>query len=271
MNRKYLFGIFAILIVIIVVIYYVNQSTNYQILGKPVSQYFYQQLVELSNQGYNVTAAPLTLNYLPLNFSSDNKPAVVYVGAEWCPYCAVERWALIIALLRFGNFSNLEYMLSSPTDVYPNTPTFTFVNSTYDSKYISFVPIEYQNRQHQQLEKIPISVYDMWTTYANSSIPFIIIGYYYEVGTTINPGLLSGKNWTYVITELHNPNSEVYKQIYAQANLITKYICKIDGYKPVSVCSHFQNTSSLNSESLTTIISDKSLFITSFRQKIQPN
>jgi len=32
---------------------------------------------------------------------------VVYIGAEYCPYCAVERWPLIVALNRFGTLTNL--------------------------------------------------------------------------------------------------------------------------------------------------------------------
>jgi hypothetical protein len=49
------------------------------------------------------------------------KPLIVYIGAEYCPYCAAERWAMVVALSRFGTFSNLGQTHSSSTDVYPNT------------------------------------------------------------------------------------------------------------------------------------------------------
>jgi hypothetical protein len=39
--------------------------------------------------------------------TSGGKPEVLYMGAEYCPYCAAERWALIVALSRFGTFSGL--------------------------------------------------------------------------------------------------------------------------------------------------------------------
>lgn len=39
----------------------------------------------------NVSGAPLHIN---------GKPAIVYIGAEFCPFCAGQRWALIIALMR---------------------------------------------------------------------------------------------------------------------------------------------------------------------------
>ncbi|QGA55422.1 DUF929 domain-containing protein [Sulfolobus sp. E5-1-F] len=209
------------------------------LIGRSIPSDLYTQLVQLSGQGYNISVTETNLDILPYNFSSNDKPTVIFVGAEWCPYCGAERWALIIALLRFGNFSNLQFMLSSSIDVYPNVPTFTFANASYSSPYISFVGIEYENRQGQYLDKVPTTVYSMWEKYGNLSIPFLIIGCYYQVGTTINPKLLSGKNWTYVVEQLHNPNSPIYKQIYYQANLITKYICMVDGDKPLSVCSHF--------------------------------
>lgn len=257
------FTIFLIVIIIVIAFFsiYKNNNVSSSLIGEQIPSSLYGQLIELSSQGYNITANPITLRLLPYNFSSNGKPAVIFVGAEWCPYCAVERWSLIIALLRFGNFSNLEYMLSSSTDIYPNTPTFTFVNSTYYSPYISFVPIEYENREGQPLMKIPVNVYNVWMEYGNGSIPFLIIGYYYEVGTTINPELLSGKNWTYVINQLHNPNSEIYKQIYEQANLITEAICHIDGNRPVSVCSHFSSVqSNIQNYYLVTIYDNKNYF-----------
>jgi hypothetical protein len=58
--------------------------------------------------------------------SSDGRPRIVYVGAEYCPFCGAERWALAVALSRFGTFSGLRLIHSSSTDVDPNTPTLSF-------------------------------------------------------------------------------------------------------------------------------------------------
>src|SRR4029077_15613082 len=52
-------------------------------------------------------------------------PEVFYMGAEYCPYCAAERWPMIVALSRFGTFSGLTTTSSSSSDVYPHTPPFT--------------------------------------------------------------------------------------------------------------------------------------------------
>ena len=39
--------------------------------------------------------------------TQDGKPKVLYIGAEYCPYCAAQRWALAVALSRFGTFDKL--------------------------------------------------------------------------------------------------------------------------------------------------------------------
>ena len=58
--------------------------------------------------------------------TADGKPVVFYFGAQFCPFCAAERWSLIVALSRFGTFSNLSQINSSED----NIPTFTFEGST---------------------------------------------------------------------------------------------------------------------------------------------
>ncbi len=72
---------------------------------------------------------------------------ITYVGAEYCPYCAAERWALAVALSRFGTFSNLSGTHSSSSDVYPDTQTLSFYGSTYSSPYLTFQPVEEATNQ----------------------------------------------------------------------------------------------------------------------------
>jgi hypothetical protein len=77
--------------------------------------------------------------------TADGEPRVVYVGAEYCPYCATERWAMAVALSRFGTFTGLGETASSPSDVYPNTATLTFHGASYASNYLSFTGREIQS------------------------------------------------------------------------------------------------------------------------------
>src|SRR6202167_408998 len=72
----------------------------------------------------------------------NGKPEMLYIGAEYCPYCGAERWGMIVALSRFGTFSGLATVHSSSSDVYPNTPSWTFLHSRYTSKYLTFTSVE---------------------------------------------------------------------------------------------------------------------------------
>src|SRR5262249_51899067 len=44
------------------------------------------------------------------------KPLVLYVGAEYCPFCAAQRWAVVVALSRFGTFDGLKLTTSAADD-----------------------------------------------------------------------------------------------------------------------------------------------------------
>ena len=95
---------------------------------------------------FNGKVQTITGNPPPL--VSNGKPELLFIGAEYCPYCAANRWAMIVALSRFGTFSGLTTVHSGITDgagdqePYPNTPTFTFVNAKYTSKYLTFTSVE---------------------------------------------------------------------------------------------------------------------------------
>ena len=84
---------------------------------------------------------PIVLTGQP-PLSVHGRPAVVYVGAEFCPYCAAERWALVVALSRFGDFSDLGSTISSQNQVFAELPSFSFVGAGYSSLSISFSATE---------------------------------------------------------------------------------------------------------------------------------
>ena len=42
------------------------------------------------------------------------KPRVLYIGAEYCPYCAAQRWAVAQALSRFGTWTGLGPRVGNP-------------------------------------------------------------------------------------------------------------------------------------------------------------
>ena len=55
--------------------------------------------------GFTGKVQTLTGNPKPL--TANGKPELLYVGAEFCPYCGAMRWAMIVALSRFGTFTGL--------------------------------------------------------------------------------------------------------------------------------------------------------------------
>ena len=178
-----------------------------------------------------VSGAPLT--------GATGKMEVLYIGAEYCPFCAAQRWPLIIALSRFGTFSSLETSTSSSTDVYPNTPTWTFRSTTYTSLYVDFRAVETSDREQKPLESPTAAEQALMTAYdPQQSIPFIDIGNRYTLtGATYSPESLSHKTWQQIADELQNADSEQAKAILGSANLITAAICKATGDKATDVCS----------------------------------
>jgi hypothetical protein len=167
------------------------------------------------------------------------KPEVFYYGAEFCPYCAAERWPLIIALSRFGTFAGLQTTSSSSTDVYPNTPTFTFRSATYTSQYIDFRSVETADRDQKPLQTPTAGEQQLVNRYDTGGyIPFVDFGNRYAFnGAMYTPDVIGGMSWQAVADSLTQPDSAQAKAIVGSANLITAAVCKMTSDQPAAVCS----------------------------------
>jgi hypothetical protein len=166
------------------------------------------------------------------------KPEVMYIGAEYCPYCAAQRWPLIIALSRFGTFSGLQTTTSSSTDVYPNTITFTFRSATYTSQYIDFHSVETLDRDQNKLQTPSSTDQQLIDRYSGGTIPFLDFGNHYaSTGAYYLPDIISGMSWLALADTLKQPDSAQARAIVGSANLMTAAICKMNGDQPASVCS----------------------------------
>jgi thiol-disulfide isomerase/thioredoxin len=170
-------------------------------------------------------------------------PRVLYVGAEWCPYCAAERWSLAVALSRFGTLSHLGSTASSPDDVYASTATLSFHGADYTSKYLSLTAKEIESNQvsgqaHAALDKLDSNDASLFENVGKGSFPFIDIGGRYLIsGASYDPGVLQGKTHEQIAAALSDPNSEIAKAVDGTANVVTAAICKITGNKPGNVCT----------------------------------
>ncbi len=184
-------------------------------------------------------------------------PEILYIGAEYCPFCAAQRWATIIALSRFGTWSNLGNMTSAAKDSYPNTPTFTFVKATYKSKYFAFKSVEeYTNQlnaagtnwvslqnptpaEQKLILKYDSSKYVPGLTSAQGNpIPFITFANQFIVsGASYSPDTLTGLTRDAVATGLSDPTSPVTDAIIASANYQTAALCTLTKAQPSNVCT----------------------------------
>jgi hypothetical protein len=171
------------------------------------------------------------------------KPEVLYMGGEYCPYCAAERWAIAAALSRFGTLSGVHFIHSSPTDVYPSTPTLSFYKSRYTSKYLAFVPVEWYGENHTSsgyayLQHPTPQQQALFAKYSGGSFPFLDIGNRYLLPQAqYLPADLAHLGWAQVAAAMRDPSSTVGKDIDGAANIITAAICKVTHGQPGSVCT----------------------------------
>jgi hypothetical protein len=179
-------------------------------------------------------------------------PVMLYVGAEYCPFCAAERWAMVIALSKFGTFSGLHTIHSSVTDFAPDTSTFTFYKSTYKSNYLVFAPYEVSTNQpatsasacnvdgYACLDVPPKQVVDIFQSVGGGSFPFMDFANKVSqegAGFGDQPLLLAGLTPIEIAQQLSNPDSQVAQAEIGSANYITGAICAITGNQPADVCT----------------------------------
>jgi Domain of unknown function (DUF929) len=224
----------------------------------PVAQSNNQATAQVVNEVTNVPASTLATvgagnvsdPAIPVKgnaLTSGGKPEVLYMGAEYCPYCAAERWPMVVALSRFGTFTGLGLTASSSSDVYPSTNTFTFLKAGYTSQYLAFDSVELQDVNHNTLQTPTAAEQQLLGTYdaapyvpasSAGAIPFVDFGNKYILsGASYSPQTLAGQNWTAIASSLTNTSSADAQGIDGAANYLTAMLCKLTGDQPAAVCS----------------------------------
>jgi hypothetical protein len=174
--------------------------------------------------------------------TSGGKPQMLYIGAEFCPYCAATRWSMAIALSRFGTLTPLHGIHSSSTDTDPNTATLTFYKSGYTSKYLNFTPVEVQTVGRGPLQNPTSAQNAVWAKYEpdpnSRGYPFIAFSNKLVLkGPIYDAAVLQGKSWSQIAAALKDPASPISQGVVGGANYITGAICKMTNNQPSDVCS----------------------------------
>jgi Domain of unknown function (DUF929) len=174
--------------------------------------------------------------------TSGGKPEMLYIGAEYCPYCAAMRWSMAVALSRFGTLTPLHGIHSSSTDVNPNTATLTFYKTGYHSPYLAFTPVETTTVSKAPLQNPTQAQNAVWAKYEpdpnTRGYPFIAFSNKQVMkGPIYDAGVLQGKSWSQIAAALKNPASPIAQSVNGAANYITGAICQMTNNQPASVCN----------------------------------
>lgn len=214
---------------------------------------------------------PVNKSYIIKPFTSGGKASVIYIGATSCIYCGENRWAMALALSRFGNFSLLYKGYSALQDgdlptLYWGAVNYTtakgvdFGNGGYRSNYINFIAGEYESPITGGFQMAPLSyfvksapnsAYSAAMAYVNSTTlfqgtPFTLWGNVVMPGADAvvlgdsmptNQTLpLTYMTHEQVLQRLGDFNSQFAYAEYAAADVYTSFLCASLNNTP-SVCS----------------------------------
>lgn len=259
-------GIVAVVLVIVIVLVVVKVTGNSQtsstnaVKPGPVPANIVSEVthvpssvfdaVGVTSPSVTVTSPRVESNQPPLTFGG--KPGFFFMGGEYCPFCAAERWSVVAALSRFGTVSGLETMASAATDYAPNTQTFTFAHAKFSSQYVAASLKEiYSNvktstgRAYQPLEKLTKPEAAAAKKYASTSsttssgtIPFMDVGNKLIFsGASYSPTILQNLSRAQIAAGLSTAKNPVTQAIIATANYLSAGLCSIDHGQPGNVCT----------------------------------
>lgn len=199
---------------------------------------------------FEVPLSPTGATGRPLD--SGGKPEVLYIATEYCPYCAAQNWAMLVALSRFGRFSGLRTSRSPYFESIRPVDGWTFYGSSYQSRYLAFVPVETHSnvlvnrkadpdkpesyRQLQRLTPVEQAVFSEFGS--GRQTPFVDFGGQFTVaGSDIAPTALTGLSWTQIAADLRHPATPAGAAILLAASRLTSELCQLTGDRPASACS----------------------------------
>ena len=257
--RRFLGLGIPVLIVVILAVYllvWFVGNANPTLRASPADQRLLDQVTGISQSTWQRVGTGGLLNPWrtitgqPALNGPNGHPEFFYVGGEFCEFCATERWAILIALSRFGSFSHVSQLRSYDDQL----ATFSFYRSSYSSPYVDFAPVELVGNtkdilgQFAALQPFEGNQNQIFNRYASTtylptgqSLPFIDLNNQFLLGGGIDPAALQTGaheplSWQEIAHALEDPSSPIARQIVGTANYLTAAICLVTNQQPGDVC-----------------------------------
>ena len=154
--------VFVIIVSIILIIGVIQTSTSLNTQQASATNIQSHIIGDYGGFRKDTLANPLFIN---------GKVSFIFISGEFCPYCAMESWAVGLALSEYGNFSDLSYYVSSED----NIPTYNFTNAAFTSSKIDFHLVEVYDQNKQSFQTLNDLQQGLYVKYGSGSIPFICI------------------------------------------------------------------------------------------------
>jgi Domain of unknown function (DUF929) len=175
--------------------------------------------------------------------AADGKAELLFIGAEFCPHCAAERWPLYIALSKFGTFSPQPGRIHSANED-GDVPTLTFYGTTYSSPYLTFTSVEVYTNKLEDDGYAPLQTptqaqLTLWQNSNGGSFPFLDFGgkkVLTEAQYIFTP--LENLPFSDVASQVGNNSTQIGADIDASAAQLIATICgSLSNEQPSDVCS----------------------------------
>jgi Domain of unknown function (DUF929) len=198
---------------------------------------------------------PIVIRGQPALTLNGRAPSMMYFGAEFCPFCAAQRWGMAVALARFGTWSGLDTTASGLQD--GDFSTLSFRDAKLTSRYVNFVPIETCTNVvdpsvdgcsgYKPLQRPSNSQQAVLNKYAGPAfVPSNAQGIHFPYidvdnkvlysGSTYEPAVLTGLSQTQIVAGLTDPTNIVTRSIIGTSNYIAASICAGTKGAPADVC-----------------------------------
>lgn len=169
-----------------------------------------------------------------------SKLVLLFIGAQYCPFCAAERWAIVKALARFGTWSNLDAGHSTSGDSgFGDVPTFDLLDARYSSRYVAFDSKDVADNAGNRLQSLSAHEQALFNRFDPAgSIPLVYVDGYAMTGSDYSPSELQGQSFATVQRDLQrNAAASDVADINGEANLLTAFLCRAGGNQPGGVCT----------------------------------